>query len=122
MARLHAAPNLPAAVILLTPKTVPSLNLRNRMVVFRLTQEEYASLRDACKARGGRNLSEFTRSELLDMLRSESTASVIQKRFTELEHRLMQFEVAVAQLTDLLSCGAQAAATPLRRRSPGGTD
>ena len=92
------------------------------MVVFRLTQEEYATLRDACKARGGRNLSEFTRSELLDMLRSESTAVVIQKRFTEFEQRLMHFEAAVAQLTELLSCGAQAAAAPELRRAAEGTD
>ena len=92
------------------------------MVVFRLTQEEYATLRDACKARGGRNLSEFTRSELLDMLRSESTAAVIQKRFTEFEQRLVHFEVAVAQLTELLSCGAQAAAVPGLGRAPEGMD
>jgi hypothetical protein len=91
---------------------VPSLNLRNRMVVFRLTQEEYATLRDACKSKGGRNLSEFTRSELLDMVRTESTSTVIQKRFDEFEHKLRQFEVTIAQLTELLACGAQAAGTP----------
>ena len=92
------------------------------MVVFRLTQEEYACLSEACKSKGGRNLSEFTRSELLEMLRTESTASVMQKRFTELQQRLMQFETAVAQVTELLACGAQLPVPPVRNGSTGRTD
>jgi hypothetical protein len=92
------------------------------MVVFRLTQEEYANLSDACKSKGGRNLSEFTRSELLTMLRSESSAAVIQKRFDELEQRLTQFGVVVTQLTEVLAGGAQTAAAPKRRLAPDGTD
>src|SRR3954462_5115289 len=70
------------------PILVSSLNPRNRMVVFRLTQEEYTRLRDACKSKGGRNLSEYTRSELLAMLQSDSIAGLIQKRFGELEEKL----------------------------------
>jgi predicted transcriptional regulator len=70
------------------------------MVVFRLTQEEYASLSAACKSRGGRNLSEFTRSELLAMLQSKSIATLIQERFQELE---LKFEDAVAQLAELVA-------------------
>jgi hypothetical protein len=92
------------------------------MVVFRLTQEEYACLRDACKSKGGRNLSEFTRTELLAMLRSESSGAVTQQRFDELEQKLQQFGMAVAQLTEILSCGAQAPATLELRISPEGTD
>jgi hypothetical protein len=91
------------------------------MVVFRLTQEEYASLRDACRAKGGRNLSEFTRSELLAMLRTESIAVLMQKRFLEFEQKMMQLEVAVAQVTRLLAANAQAAVAPNGRR-PSGMD
>jgi len=87
------------------------------MVVFRLTQEEYASLQAACRAKGGRNLSEFTRSELLVMLRSESIAALVEKRFQEIEGKLMQLEVSVSQLAELLT-GA-AAALNARRRSTG---
>ena len=89
------------------------------MVVFRLTQEEYTSLREACRSKGGRNLSEFTRSELLVMLRSESVAAMIQKRFEELEEKLMRLDLAVSQLTKLLA-GGQAAAAPGGRRTPAG--
>ena len=65
-----------------------SLHQRNRIVVFRLTQEEYNSLRSACVARGSRNLSDYTRTELLTLLRSDSRDSVIEKKFGELDRKL----------------------------------
>jgi hypothetical protein len=43
------------------------------MVVFRLTQEEFRNLQIACDLRGARNISEFTRSEILSSLRSAAT-------------------------------------------------
>jgi hypothetical protein len=85
------------------------------MVVFRLTQEEYTSLRDACRSKGGRNLSEFTRSELLAMLRTESIAVLMQKRFLEFEQKIVQLELAVAQVTRMLAANA----APNGRRTPG---
>jgi hypothetical protein len=89
------------------------------MVVFRLTQEEYTSLRDACRSRGGRNLSDFTRSELLAMLRKESIAALMQKRFLDLEQKLVQLEVAVAQVTRILATNAQPEIAPTGRRTSG---
>jgi hypothetical protein len=77
------------------------------MVVFRLTQEEYTSLRDACRSKGGRNMSEFTRSELLAMLRKEPIAVLMQERFLEIEQKLVQLEVAVAQVTRILATRTQ---------------
>lgn len=66
---------------------------RDRLVVFRLTEEEHAVLRQACVARGGRSLSDFARSELLGSLQSadleslhEIVDSVIQ-RLSSLETR-----------------------------------
>jgi hypothetical protein len=91
------------------------------MVVFRLTQEEYTALQEACKSKGGRNLSEFTRTELLAMLRSEQTAGLIQTRFQELERKLAPLEAAIAHLTDLLACGA-AAPADLAHKNISGTD
>ena len=38
---------------------------KNRVLVFRLTEEEYGGLRKICDAQSGRSLSEFARSELL---------------------------------------------------------
>jgi hypothetical protein len=67
---------------------VPTPNPRNRVVVFRLTEEEYRSLKAACSAAGGRNLSDYTRSELLLALRSDGADIAIQRRFQEIDHKL----------------------------------
>ncbi len=48
--------------------------LRNRVVVFRLTQEEYALLKQACTWRGGLSVSEFTRMELLTAIQQGTNA------------------------------------------------
>ena len=80
-----------------------SLNPRNRIVVFRLTQEEYANLQAACRSKGGRNLSEFTRSELMVMVRSEPIEALVEKHFQEIDGRLMQLDATVAQLAELLA-------------------
>jgi hypothetical protein len=65
-----------------------SLHQRNRIVVFRLSQEEYNRLRSACLVAGGRNLSDYTRTELLSSLRSDSRDSLIEQKFRELERKL----------------------------------
>jgi hypothetical protein len=65
-----------------------SLHQRNRIVVFRLSQEEYNSLRSACVAAGGRNLSDFTRSELLTVVQTDGRGSVIEQKFVEIDRKL----------------------------------
>jgi hypothetical protein len=68
---------------------------RNRIVVFRLSQEEYRSLKDACDRAGARNLSDFTRSEVLECLNSDVVGGPLSRRFTSLEQQisLMQFQL-----------------------------
>jgi hypothetical protein len=41
---------------------------RNRLLIFRLTQEEYATLQAASSEKGARSLSEFARAQLLGSL------------------------------------------------------
>jgi hypothetical protein len=79
-----------------------SLDPRNRVVVFRLSQEEYQTLKTACSARGGRNLSDFTRSELLGMIQSESLGHVIQKRLTDVEQKLADLQGVLLGLSQQL--------------------
>jgi hypothetical protein len=38
---------------------------RNRIVIYRLTQDEYQALKEACGRRAARSLSDFTRCEVL---------------------------------------------------------
>ena len=68
---------------------------RNRIVVFRLSQDEYRSLQDACIRAGARNLSEFTRSEVLERLDAEDFGGHLSRRFASLEQQIatMQFQL-----------------------------
>ncbi len=70
------------------------LKRRNRMVVFRVTEDEYDNLKSACAERGARNVSDFARSELLNSADREHaelmhTLSELQGRLDRLE-RLLQ--------------------------------
>lgn len=80
--------------------SIPSA--RNRMVVFRLTQEEYEHLKGICITRGGRSLSEFTRSELLSFLGSDSLGGLLESRFADMKERLAELQDAVSRLTILV--------------------
>ena len=80
-----------------------SLEPRNRVVVFRLSQDEYQALKTACSVRGGRNLSEFTRSELLAMIQSESLGHMVQKRLTDVEQTLTSVNTALQDLNHRLN-------------------
>jgi hypothetical protein len=68
---------------------------RNRIVVFRLSQEEYGALQEACNRAGARNLSDFTRSEVLECLNSNVFGGHLARRFASLEERIavMQFQL-----------------------------
>jgi hypothetical protein len=68
---------------------------RNRVVVFRLSQEEYRSLQEACTRAGARNLSDFTRSEVLDCLDSNGLGGNLARRFALLEEQMaaIQFQL-----------------------------
>lgn len=73
------------------------------MVVFRLTQEEYDNLKVVCSERGGRNLSDFTRSELMNLLGAESLSGRMENRFSDVRRRLSELQDAVSQLTILVT-------------------
>lgn len=71
---------------------------RNRMVVFRLTQEEYRKLQAACSAQGGRNVSDFTRSELLARIEDEDSGAGMEKRLHAVEQQLLAVQCTVQDL------------------------
>jgi uncharacterized protein (DUF1778 family) len=63
---------------------------RDRIVVFRLSQDEYRSLQEACTKEGGRSISDFTRSELLAAIHhKQMSAALLDRRVAEI-HRSMQ--------------------------------
>jgi hypothetical protein len=81
---------------------MPATTPRNRLVVFRLSQDEYDALKDACAERKGRNLSDFTRTELLATVRSDSLDHLMRKGFSEVDKRLEALRGSVAALASWL--------------------
>ena len=70
---------------------------RDRIVVFRLTQEEYKRLEKACDRTGARNLSEYTRRELLETARTEAS---IERRLSEVQTAISQINQTLRRLVD----------------------
>ena len=70
------------------------LKPRNRMVVFRLTQDEYESVRSVWMTRGARNLSDFARSALL--------LSAERDRQVDLEQKIEHLQAALERMSQLL--------------------
>jgi len=75
---------------------------RNRIVVFRLSQDEYRVLKEACDRRGARNLSDFTRSEVLGFLNSVALPDRFNLRFAALEGEIAGLKASIAHLNRLL--------------------
>lgn len=65
---------------------------RNRLVVFRLNDEEYASLKVACPRKGARSISDFARSAVLRSVGME------EREEESLQRRLLNLRDAVAEL------------------------
>jgi len=67
---------------------------RDRIVVFRVTDQEHQQLQQACEASGNRNLSEFVRLELLNRVQSRKASRAnlagLEKRLAELEASYVQ--------------------------------
>lgn len=75
---------------------------RDRIVVFRLSQDEYRSLKEACESRGARNLSDFTRSELLASLHAGTMDEQLARRFAMIEAQIAAMQSAIANLNRTL--------------------
>jgi len=71
---------------------------RNRVVVFRLSQDEYRLLQEACQRAGARSLSEFTRSEVLECLDSGTFSGHLARRFAALERQMAAVQSQLNQL------------------------
>jgi hypothetical protein len=72
---------------------------RNRIVVFRLSQDDYRLLKEVCGRRGARNLSDFTRTEVLEFLQFGAISDHLNCRFASIEQ---QVAVLQSQFIDLL--------------------
>jgi hypothetical protein len=71
---------------------MPVRNRRSRVVLFRLTQDEYESLLEASSVEGARSFSEFARTKLLRSFEAPS-----------LDAQLTELKTSVAHLAELLA-------------------
>ncbi len=80
-----------------------SVQPRNRIVIFRLSQDEYRALNEVCELCGGRSLSEFTRSEVLDYLKTSTLPDGPHLSVAALEQEVAGLKDAITHLNHLLA-------------------
>jgi len=66
---------------------------REKLVVFRVTDHEFEALKRVCEAKGGRNLSEFARTELLSCTSSIAIAA-LNTRISSVDEQMCALEQA----------------------------
>ena len=65
------------------------LKPRNRVLIFRLTEDEYSHLHSACSTDGARSLSDFARTRLLGSLAvSEPAPSIVEQKLEDLQSQM----------------------------------
>jgi hypothetical protein len=93
------------------------LNPRNRLVNFRLSDEEFERLKNACAQFGARSISDFARGSVLDrIVDGPASASRPGERIVELDHKVSALEGQVSQLLNLIEAtGGVSAMAGLQR-------
>lgn len=81
------------------------LHPRNRLVNFRLSDEEFDRLKTSCEAYGARSISDFARTSVLERIDQLSAAEAgpPRDRVQMLDGKVAELEVRVGQLLNLLS-------------------
>lgn len=74
------------------------LKTRNRLINFRLTEEEYLSLHHACGEQGARSVSDFARAAVMGQVEKPVTGSAM----VRLEEAMHALDARMVQLITLL--------------------
>jgi len=91
------------------------INPRNRLVNFRLSDEEFERLKVACSQFGARSISDFARGSVLErIVDGPEREARPQERIVELDHKLSALEGQVSQLLNLVEATGM---TPLHRHA-----
>jgi uncharacterized protein (DUF1778 family) len=77
-------------------------NRRDRLVIFRLSQDEYQMLKAASERHGARNLSDFTRGEVLSVLNSRETGNHIERSFSSMQQNMAELQATMLRLQSVL--------------------
>lgn len=92
------------------------LKPRNRLVNFRLSEEEFESLKTACQASGARSLSDFARSAVLSSMERVGEGEAVRGEVTlgplsRLGRTVETLEVRVEQILSMLAAGMPTSST-----------
>jgi hypothetical protein len=77
---------------------------KNKMVSFRLSDEEYDALRTVCESQGVRSLSDFARLAIENLLAGDGLPpqAAVESRLDALHSRVQVLDLAVGRLADLV--------------------
>jgi len=76
--------------------------LRNKIVLFRLTEDEYKSLRSASHETGARSLSDFARTEIMSRIGSGRHARRFEDRVEIVNQMLVDLQAAVQKINRMV--------------------
>lgn len=80
------------------------LRPRNRLVNFRLSEDEFDRLKASCALQGARSVSDFARSAVLDRMDTSSPGShTSTPRQFQMDNRLAELESQMGQLLNLMN-------------------
>ncbi|MGC9950105.1 MAG: hypothetical protein ABSF64_27385 [Bryobacteraceae bacterium] len=79
-----------------------SRNRRERLVVFRLSQDEYLKLKAASESSGARNLSDFTRGEVLSFLNSQAAGARLDETLGPVVNCMAELQETMLRLQSTL--------------------
>ena len=75
---------------------------RTRTVVFRVSEAEYERLKAASADAGARSLSDYTRTELLSSIETDSKGMKVHDRFHAIDEKLSDLQKSVLHIRDVL--------------------
>ena len=90
------------------------LRPRNRLVNFRLSEDEFENLRQSCERFGARSISDFARSSVLSRLAEDPQQEPAAKmRIATLDNKVAELETRVGQLLKLVDATGTSASASL---------
>ncbi len=81
---------------------------RNRLVNFRLSEEEFETLKSSCSSHGARSISDFARSSVLRRLEETPGVASVPHQLARLDHKVSELGSRVGELVQLLEMGQDA--------------
>ena len=78
------------------------LRPRNRLVNFRLSEEEFERLKTSCRSHGARSISDFARSSVLDRMEAPPNGTFGQGRLNQIDSKVSELEVRLSLLLQAL--------------------